>query len=59
MSVARVDLDLAVSILQVHGVNSATQGAPQPTPGPQRAALSFCFTLPAILETFFPHVPCE
>jgi|GraSoiStandDraft_60_1057301.scaffolds.fasta_scaffold287252_2 hypothetical protein len=35
MSVARVGLDLAVSILQVHGVNSASQTAPQPTLGLQ------------------------
>jgi hypothetical protein len=58
MSVARVTLDLAVSILQVHGVNSASQAALS-----RRLARSRCpgfgFTLPAILEAFAPRVLCE
>ena len=59
MSGARIGLDLAASILQVHGVDAFRPSRPQPTLGPQPAALSFSFKLPAILEAFFPHVPCE
>jgi hypothetical protein len=31
----------------------------EPTPASQPNALSSCFTLPAILEGFFPRVRCE
>jgi hypothetical protein len=50
--------DLAALILQV---NRSTLPAKPPSADawPAAAALGFSFTLPAILEAFFPRVPCE
>jgi hypothetical protein len=50
---------LAVSILQVHGVNSARQAALSRRLAPQPLPLGFSFTLPAILEAFSPRVLYE
>jgi hypothetical protein len=58
MSVARVGLDLAASILQVHGVTLPAK-PPSADAWPAAAAPGFSFTLPAILEAFSQRVPCE
>jgi hypothetical protein len=50
--------NLAVSILQVHGVKSAGPSRPQPTVSP-RPLRWVGFTLPAILEAFSLRVPYE
>jgi hypothetical protein len=50
--------DLAALILQV---NRSTLPAKPPSADawPTASCPDFRFTLPAILETFFPRVPCE